>query len=154
MTRTVGIGFIGAGLVAQLHGRAVRACPQARFVGVYDTKPARARALVRRFGGRTYRDLSSLLNESDIDAVHVLTPPAGHVSSTVAALEAGKHVLLEKPVADRAADIRRIMRVAKKQDRVCMPGRFGRRWQGLSIHPYRNRSGCRRGRLLPRRVNL
>ena len=120
-TNKVGIAFIGGGLVAELHGRAVQACPEARFVGVYDTKPSRTRSTARRFRGRAYRSTDELLADPAVDAVHVLTSPEAHVSATVAALQAGKHVLLEKPVADRTADIRRMMRCAAKNDRLLVP---------------------------------
>ncbi len=51
----------------------------------------------------------------------MLTPPAGHVPSTLAALEAGKHVLLEKPVADTADAIRTMIAAAERADRLCVP---------------------------------
>lgn len=107
--------------MAELHARAVKSCPEARFAGVYDLKPSRARELARRFRGRAYKTAEELLGDPDVDAVHVLTSPEAHVSSTIAALNAGKHVLLEKPVADRAADIRRMVRCAEKNDRLLVP---------------------------------
>ena len=57
-----------------------------------------------------------------MDAVHVLTPPEGHLAAALAALRAGKHVLVEKPVAQRTADIRRLMRAAERAGCTCMPG--------------------------------
>ena len=118
----VGIAFVGAGLVAELHARAVAACDRARFIGAYDAEPGRAKALIGRHGGRDYRSLKELVGDPSVDAVHVLTPPEGHVAAALAALRAGKHVLVEKPVAHRAADIRRLMRAAERAGRTCMPG--------------------------------
>ena len=97
----VGIAFVGAGLVAELHARAVAACERARFTGAYDAEPGRAKALTGRHGGRDYRSLKELVGDPSVDAVHVLTPPEGHVAAALAALRAGKHVLVEKPVAHR-----------------------------------------------------
>ena len=119
--RKVGIGFIGGGVVSELHARAVRSCAEARFVGVYDLKGSRAKALARRFRGRSYKTIDELLADPDVDAVHVLTSPEAHLSSTVAALNAGKHVLLEKPVADRVSEIRKMIRCAEKNDRLLVP---------------------------------
>lgn len=118
----VGIAFVGAGLVAELHARAVGACARARFIGAYDPEPGRAKALTARHGGREFRSLKELVGDADVDAVHVLTPPEGHVSAALAALRAGKHVLVEKPVAQRAADLHRLMRAAERAGRTCMPG--------------------------------
>lgn len=118
----VGVAFAGAGLVAELHARAVTACTQARLIGAYDPEPGRAKALTARHGGREYRSLKELVGDAGVDAVHVLTPPESHVGTALAALRAGKHVLVEKPVAQRAADLRRLLRAAERAGRVCMPG--------------------------------
>ena len=118
----VGVAFAGAGLVAELHARAVTACAQARLIGAYDPEPGRAKALTARHGGREYRSLKELVGDAGVDAVHVLTPPESHVGTALAALRAGKHVLVEKPVAQRAADLRRLLRAAERAGRVCMPG--------------------------------
>lgn len=108
-------------MVAELHARAVKSCPEARFLGVYDLKGTRAGALAKRFKGRAYKAIDELLDDPAVDAVHVLTSPEAHVSCTVAALNAGKHVLLEKPVADRASEIRRMIRCAEKNDCLLVP---------------------------------
>jgi predicted dehydrogenase len=65
--------------------------------------------------------LDDLLTDPNVEAVHVLTPPAGHVPAGLAALRAGKHVLVEKPVADKAVDILKLKVAAAKYRRVCMP---------------------------------
>ncbi len=119
--RAIGIAFIGAGSVAQMHGRAVQASADAKWVGVFDSDPARALALTKVYGGRAYRRLADLLADPAVHAVHVLTPPSGHVSASLAALAAGKHVLVEKPVADKASDLLKLKRAAAKAGRVCMP---------------------------------
>ena len=100
-TDRVGIAFVGAGLVAELHARAVGACDRARFIGAYDAEPDRAKALAARHGGRDYRSLKELIGDAAVDAVHVLTPPEGHAGAALAALRAGKHVLVENrsPIA-------------------------------------------------------
>ena len=91
----VGLAIVGAGLVAQLHSRAIQTCHQARLVGVYDVQPERAQQLAAAHKARVYQSQDELLKDGDVCGVHVLTPPTGHVPATIAALEAGKHVLLE-----------------------------------------------------------
>ena len=119
--RKVSVAFIGAGIVAEMHGRGVRACPQARLVGVYDRVPSKARAVARKFGGKAYGTMAQLLKDPAVEAVHILTPLAGHLQTALAALRAGKHVLIEKPVAQELSDLRKLKAAAAKADRICMP---------------------------------
>ena len=64
-----------------------------------------------------FRRLDDILADSRVKAVHVLTPPAGHLSVAVACLNAGKHVLVEKPVAWRVSDINKLQSAARKANR-------------------------------------
>lgn len=121
MNRAVGVAFIGAGTVAEMHGRGVSAVPEARLMGAYDADPARARALVARFGGRVFENVQQLLDDPQVEAVHVLTPMQHHVAHAVACLEAGRHVLLEKPIAETQDDIARLRAAASNAGKVCMP---------------------------------
>ena len=107
MNRPVGIAFVGAGLVAELHGRAVASCERARFLGAYDADQGRAKVLTARHGGRSYHSLNDLVDDPAVDAVHVLPPPEGHLDAALAALRAGKHVLVEKPRITSAAPARK-----------------------------------------------
>jgi predicted dehydrogenase len=120
-TKSIGTAFIGAGLVAHMHARAVHACDGAKLIGAYDNDSTRAKALVRQYGGRAYRHLDELLADPHVEAVHVLMPPAGHVAAGLAALKAGKHVLVEKPVANKVGDVLKLKHAAAKHGRVCMP---------------------------------
>jgi predicted dehydrogenase len=96
MTRdNVGIAFIGAGTVAEMHGRGIAATSNGRFVGAYDVDRRRAEAITAKFGGRVFDTLQQLLAEPNVDAVHVLTPVQHHVPHAIESLKAGKHVLIE-----------------------------------------------------------
>lgn len=121
MNREVGVAFIGAGTVAEMHGRGVSAVPNVRLVGAFDANRARAEALVARFGGRVFEDVRRLLADPDVDAVHVLTPVEHHVSQAISCLEAGKHVLLEKPVAESLEGIAQLRAAANQAGKICMP---------------------------------
>jgi predicted dehydrogenase len=121
MRKQLGIAFAGAGIVAEMHGRGVSANRNATLIGVYDPDAAKAAAIASRFGGRVYDSLENLLADSSIDAVHILTPTQHHVSTAVACLNAGKHVLIEKPVASSREEISILQEAAKRSDRVCMP---------------------------------
>jgi predicted dehydrogenase len=117
----IGVAFIGSGLVAQMHARAVAACAGAELIGAYDHDPARAEAIIRQYGGKAYRTLDELLADPKVQAVHVLTPPDGHVPASLASLQAGKHVLVEKPVAGTLDAIAQLKQAAERAERVCMP---------------------------------
>lgn len=121
MNNEVRVAFIGAGTVAEMHGRGVMSLPNVRFAGAYDVDPQKAKLITGRFGGRIFGSLEQLLSHPDIDAVHVLTPVQHHVSHAVAALRAGKHVLLEKPVAHTHEEIATLKAEASQAGRICMP---------------------------------
>ena len=100
----IGVGFLGAGIVAEMHGRAVAANSNAKLVNVCDREIARATSLAKKFGGKVSGNLQEVLEDPQVNAVHILTPPDSHVEAALASLKAGKHVLVEKPVAWKAAD--------------------------------------------------
>jgi predicted dehydrogenase len=118
---TVGVAFIGAGTVAEMHGRGIAATPKVRFIGAYDQDSKKAEAFTARLGGRVFDNLQQLLADPDVDAVHVLTPVQHHVAHALASLKAGKHVLLEKPVAEALEDIALLKAAASQARRICMP---------------------------------
>jgi predicted dehydrogenase len=118
----VGIAFVGAGIVAEMHGRGVMANANATFIGAYDPETTKAEAITNRFGGRVFSSLSNLLEDPLVDAVHILTPTAHHVAAAMASLRAGKHVLIEKPVASSRKEIEMLQEEALRSNRVCMPG--------------------------------
>jgi len=121
MSEMVGVGLMGAGTVAEMHGRGVRAIANVRLVGCYDLDPSKAGHIAARFGGRVYGSAQELFTDGEVDAVHVLTPVERHVEHAIAALQAGKHVLLEKPVARTQAEIATLQAAAREAGRVCMP---------------------------------
>jgi UDP-N-acetylglucosamine 3-dehydrogenase len=97
----IGIGVIGCGGIAQeAHLPNYAKESQVRLVAVADTDEARAREVAARFGvPNVYTDYRQLLARDDIQAVSVCTPNYLHAEQTIAALQAGKHVLCEKPMA-------------------------------------------------------
>jgi len=118
----IGIAFAGAGIVAEMHGRGVAANANATLIGAYDPDIAKAEAITKKFGGRVFSSREDLLADPQVDAVHILTPTKHHVTTALASLSAGKHVLVEKPVAESKEDIARLQEAAKRSGRVCMPG--------------------------------
>ena len=114
MSKPFGIGLIGTGKIAESHLKALAGTPEAVCHGVVDVVPERAAARASEFGvpdrGTDYR---VLLDDPDIDAVFVCTPPYAHAEPTIAALEAGKHVLCEKPFALDVAEAQAMVECAE-----------------------------------------
>lgn len=110
----LGIGIIGGGVVFEMHARGLESVKQhARLVGLAEVDDAKRQATTDRYfvplGCADYQDL---IARADIDVVVVGTPPMLHEEMVIAALEAGKHVICEKPLAHTLASADRIMDVA------------------------------------------
>ncbi len=129
MAEQMGIGVIGAGGIAEhAHIPGYAKQPDARVVAVADVVPGRAQALAERLGiPRSYDAYEELLLDPEVEAVSVTAVNAMHAPITMAALEAGKHVLCEKPPATSAAEARRMTATAERAGRVlyfCLNNRF------------------------------
>jgi predicted dehydrogenase len=111
----LGVGVAGAGRWASLaHLPGWARDPRCRVVGVCDTDSARAGAAAARFDAPVATtDIRELLTRDDIDIIDVVTGDGEHFGITWAALEAGKHVLCEKPVAHDHRDVRRAAGLAR-----------------------------------------
>lgn len=115
--------IIGCGMIARLrHAPEYSANPESELTGLYDANPERAEALSREFGGRVYTDLDTMLSDPSIDAVSICTANATHAELTVRALEHGKHVLCEKPMATTTADAQKMVDAAARSGKVLMIG--------------------------------
>jgi predicted dehydrogenase len=102
MANQVRIGIVGAGGIAQRHVEGLMALRSAPITAVVDVHPERAAQLAQQAGAAAYRGLDDCLDQ--VDLVYVLTPPSLHRSLAVAAMEAGKHVVVEKPLASTLED--------------------------------------------------
>jgi len=91
-------GIIGAGLIADFHARSIGDMPNAKLVGCCDKLPKRAKSLADKFGVRAFDDYEQMLTSDEIDVVTIATPSGFHMEPTIAAAEAGKHVICEKPL--------------------------------------------------------
>ena len=113
------IGIIGCGKIAQVrHIPEYADNPDAQLTAFYDLNAARAQELAERYGGKVYDSVEALLADPNVDAVSVCSANASHAQIAVAALEAGKHVLCEKPMATTLADCERMVSAAKKSGKA------------------------------------
>jgi len=115
---TVKIGIIGCGGIANgKHMPALEQVPAAEMVAFCDIIVDRAESAAREFGRNepdVYEDYEELLKDEEIDVVHVLTPNDAHSEISVAALQADKHVMCEKPMAKTAAGAKKMVQAAQE----------------------------------------
>ena len=117
------IGIIGCGKIAQVrHIPEYAAHPQAKLWGYYDLNQDRAKALAEQYGDKVYPSWRDLLADPEIDAVSVCAANNAHAEITIAALEAGKHVLCEKPMATTLAECEAMVAAAQKSGKYLMIG--------------------------------
>lgn len=122
MSRTFKVGIIGCGGIANgKHMPALaKMTDRVEMVAFCDIVSERAEEAAKQYGtpeAKTYTDYRELLQDASIDVVHVCTPNDSHADITIAALEAGKHVSCEKPMAKTAADAKRMYEASQKSDK-------------------------------------
>jgi len=114
--KKVKVGVVGCGVVATAYYLPyLMRMPEAEITAVCDIYAERTAACVRLFGAREqYRDYYEMLRRADLDAVFILTGPGTHVPFTLAAVELGKHILLQKPMALTLDDANAITAAVRK----------------------------------------
>lgn len=119
--KPVRIGIIGAGFARTTQIPGFRDCMGARIVAIASKNPERAAAVGKEFDIKHVADdWRELVARDDIDLVSVVTPPATHMEMTLAALEHGKAVLCEKPMAMNAPEAKRMTEAAQKAGRLAL----------------------------------
>lgn len=126
---TLGIGVIGTGSIADMHMTAYASNPDVALKGVYDINHVRSTEKGQVFGAtRVHPTLESLLADPEIDAVSVCTWNDSHAELTIAALDAGKHVLVEKPLSRSVSEANAVAEAVKRSGKLLQVGfvrRFG-----------------------------
>jgi len=115
-------GIVGGGWIARVHVPAIDAAPDVELVAAADVDPARAEAIAGPRGGNAYASWEQMLEHERLDVLWVCTPPLHHRDPVVAALAAGIHVYLEKPIARTLADAEQIVRAAQAGPGICVVG--------------------------------
>lgn len=114
--QVVNVGLIGCGRVARAHVAALKAAEHTKLVAVADIKEDRAKAFAEEHGADAYTDWRELLKRDDIDAIQICTPHYLHAEMAIAAANAGKHVLTEKPMAISVADADAMIEAARRNN--------------------------------------
>ncbi len=127
--KQVGLGLIGAGRIGTFHAETIiRRIPNAELISTADPAPGAAEKLASDLGvAKHATEISSILDDPDIDGVVIASPARFHADLVVQACEAGKHVFVEKPMALTIADAERAIAAAQKVGVTLQVG-FNRRW--------------------------
>jgi len=133
------VGLLGVGAIAQVvHLPVLSRLDNAELVGVCDTDQPRARAIASRFKiPHVFTSDDDVFKSDLLDAVVICTPSHLHEQQAIAALQGGKHVLVEKPLALTADAVERVLAVAEKTDRTLMVAMNNRyRPDTMALRPF------------------
>jgi phthalate 4,5-cis-dihydrodiol dehydrogenase len=116
------LGVAGLGLAGAFMIRAAVAHPHFKLAGGMDPAPAPRDSFARDFGAPTYADFNELCADPHIEAIYIASPHRFHADQAIRALDGGKHVLVEKPLALNLVDCDRIVAAAERAGRVLIVG--------------------------------
>jgi predicted dehydrogenase len=134
MSKKYNVGVIGYGWVATAHIPALNATKQAQVTAVCSSRPQDGEALSEKYGSpiKTYTNLDAMLADPSLDAVSVCSMPSLHAKHVIAAAKAGKHVIIEKPLAMSQKDVDAMVAAVKKagvKSCVCFECRYSSQFQ-------------------------
>ena len=123
------VGIVGTG-IGRIHAGGYKKCEDVEIKTICDVDSERAEKFAAEFDVKNIcNDYKELMADDEIDAVSICTPNALHAPIAMAAFEAGKHVICEKPISTNAADARKMVETAKKSGKIFMMG-FNNRFRG------------------------
>ncbi len=158
---TMDVAVIGVGSMGKNHARVYSELPEARLVAVVDSNPKTAESIAAKHGVKAYTDPGKMLAEMKPAAVSIAVPSALHAEVGLMALEAGAHVLMEKPIAATLDEGKQLIEKAKRENRQLMVGhivRFNPAMQALKQKMKEGALGhifqvfCRRAGPFPARI--
>src|SRR5215207_4697705 len=129
------VAILGAGFMGSTHARAFQKIPGVEIAAIYAHSDKRASPLAQELGTIYTPDIDAILRDESIEAIDNCLPTPEHRPLTEAALAAGKHVLLEKPIALNDADAAALVAAADASDRVFMMAHVLRFWpEYIELH--------------------
>ncbi|MGE5315747.1 MAG: Gfo/Idh/MocA family oxidoreductase [Acidobacteriota bacterium] len=124
MNTNINVGVVGVGHLGALHAKMYAQIPQAHFVGVYDVNQDRCREIAALYNVRAFESMDELL--ASVDALSIATVTTHHYETARRALEAGRHVLIEKPITATIAEARELNEIAKAKGLLIQVGHIER----------------------------
>ena len=129
--KKLGVAVIGTGFWGKNHARAYKEIESTNLMAICDVNPERAQAIADQFGVKAYTDSTTMLRDSEIEAVSVCTWSTVLAQEALKVLKAGKHVLVEKPMAADSKQAEKLVEVAQENDLVLTVGFLTRFIPGL-----------------------
>ena len=117
------VGVAGCGKIAQVrHLPEFHDRPDVRILGLFDLNQERTHALAEQYHAKAYASYEEMLSDPELDAISICSANAAHAEMAVSALQAGKHVLCEKPMATTIKDCERMVQASRETGKVLMIG--------------------------------
>ncbi len=110
-----GIGIVGTGLIAEFHARAINEARGAHLAAVMSRSAERAAAFGERFGCPGFDSLEALLSDPEVNIVSICTPSGAHMEPALEAIDAGRHLIIEKPLEISLERCDRILEAAERK---------------------------------------
>jgi UDP-N-acetyl-2-amino-2-deoxyglucuronate dehydrogenase len=117
MNKKIRTAILGCGKVGHIHARGLASLSESAFTAVWSRTPAKAREFANVYGVKAYEDIGDMVHREGIEMAIVCTPHPFHASAAIAALQAGAHVLVEKPLAASLADCDLMITAARSAGR-------------------------------------
>jgi len=147
MSEKLKVAIVGCGGIANgKHMPSLSKVKQVEMVAFCDIEVEKAEKAAAQYGAegaKVYTDYKELLEDGSIDVVHVLTPNSSHAEISIAAMEAGKHVMCEKPMAKTSEEARQMVEASKRTGKKLTIG-YNNRFRPDSLHLHKL---CERGDL-------
>ena len=144
---SVGFGVVGLGMIADFHARALHAAVGAQLVACASRSDARAAQFGARHGCAGYHDMAEFLRHPGLQVVSVCTPSGAHLEPALAAIDAGKHLIVEKPLEVTRERCARLLEAADRRG-VTVAGIFPSRFLAVSRLIKEAIEGGRLGRIV------
>lgn len=112
--KTVSFGIVGCGIISRFHALAISEIPEARLLGACSKTYSSTEKFCNEFSLRPYADYQEMLKDPELDAVVICTPSGDHADQIIEALNAGKHVVVEKPMCLTMEQANAVVELAEK----------------------------------------
>jgi len=124
----IGVGIIGSGHAGSVHAQVLSTDDRVKLIGVADTNRSAAENLAAKHAAKPYDDHEALVDERSVDALFITSPNTLHAEQALYAIQSGKHVFSEKPMATSVADAKKIIEAVKKHHMKYQVGHNRRFW--------------------------
>ncbi len=118
----INIGLVGCGRISHKHITAIDNISNAKIIAVCDVDVEKAEKLAKKLNiKKIYKNYKDIISDKDVDVINICTPSGLHSAMTIEALEQNKDVIIEKPISLTVAETKKVIKSAKKYNRIILP---------------------------------